>query len=110
MPTRVKSITGSISWPDGAGRKLIIEVQSQRESDYMERLLFGTAKVVENLVFGADYSRIAKVISISILYFNLGMGDDYVYHGTTEFRGCIPHRGGDLKNLRRCFPLNRSYP
>ncbi|MCP4697100.1 MAG: hypothetical protein GY862_09655, partial [Gammaproteobacteria bacterium] len=30
---------------------------------------------------------IVKVISISILYFNLGAGDDYVYYGATEFRG-----------------------
>nr|VFJ93903.1 MAG: conserved hypothetical protein (putative transposase or invertase) [Candidatus Kentron sp. H]VFJ94682.1 MAG: conserved hypothetical protein (putative transposase or invertase) [Candidatus Kentron sp. H]VFK01208.1 MAG: conserved hypothetical protein (putative transposase or invertase) [Candidatus Kentron sp. H] len=85
---------------DAKGRKLIIEVQNQHEGDYMERLLFGTAKViVENLPLGADYHRIAKVISISILYSNLGVGDDYVYYGTTEFRGL--HTGHPLEARRR---------
>lgn len=70
------------------GRKFIVEVQNQRETDYLERLLFGSAKViVENLGLGEAYRKIVKVISISILYFNLGAGDDYIYYGTTEFRG-----------------------
>jgi len=81
---------------DSLGRKLIIEVQNEREADYMERLLFGTAKVVvENLPLGAAYRQVVKVISISILYFNLGTGDDYVYKGVTEFLGL--HTGHPLK-------------
>ena len=68
---------------------------SQREADYLERLLFGTSKViVENLGLGEVYGNLVKVISISILYFNLGTGDDYVYYGTTEFRGL--HTGHPL--------------
>ena len=54
----------------------------------MEKLLFGTSKViVENLQLGETYDQIKKVISISILYFNLGLGKDYVYYGKTECRG-----------------------
>jgi len=92
---------------DKKGRKLIIEVQNQHEGDYMERLLFGTSKViVENLAAGEDYRQIAKVISISILYFNLGVGDDYVYYGTTEFFGI--HTGHPLKVQRSAKALQGS--
>jgi len=67
---------------------IIIEVQYEREFDYLQRILFGTSKVItEHLEESAPYSEIVKVISINILYFNLGDGDDYIYHGTTVFRG-----------------------
>lgn len=73
---------------DGEGRKIIIEIQNTREVDYLERIIFGTSKlVVENLKLGEPYTNIDKVISVSILYFNLGTGDDYLYHGKTELRG-----------------------
>jgi predicted transposase/invertase (TIGR01784 family) len=73
---------------DGNGQHVIIEIQNELESDYLERLLFGTSKViVENVKLGEPYTTIKKVISISILYFNLGRGDDYIYYGSTQFRG-----------------------
>jgi len=73
---------------DSQHRKIIIEIQNTRETDYLERVLYGTSKVmVENLKLGKRYKDINKVISVSILYFNLGIGDDYIYYGTTEFTG-----------------------
>jgi predicted transposase/invertase (TIGR01784 family) len=73
---------------DGRGRKIIIEIQNTRESDYLERIIYGTSKlIIENLELGEDYGKIEKVISVSILYFNLGDGNDYLYHGKTEMRG-----------------------
>jgi predicted transposase/invertase (TIGR01784 family) len=73
---------------DSKGQHLIIEIQNERESDYLERLLFGTSKViVENVKLGEPFKTIKKVISISILYFNLGRGDDYIYYGSTQFKG-----------------------
>ncbi|MCI5226854.1 MAG: Rpn family recombination-promoting nuclease/putative transposase [Candidatus Electrothrix sp. AX2] len=67
---------------------LIIEVQYEREFDYLQRILFGTSKVItEHLQKKEPYSKVAKVISINILYFDLGYGEDYIYHGTTSFRG-----------------------
>jgi len=85
---------------DSQGRYLIIEVQNQYESDYLHRLLFGTSKVIiDTLELGQPYSRIAKVISISILYFNLGSGDDYVYYGSTKFFGL--HTNQPLKLHKR---------
>ena len=67
---------------------LIIEVQHERELDYLQRVLFGAAKVItEHLREGEPYSAVVKVISVNILYFDLGQGSDYVYHGTTSFLG-----------------------
>ena len=73
---------------DSQGRRVLVEIQNERESDYIERMLFGTSKlVVESIESGQPYRDIPKVISIHILYFNLGQGTDYVYSGTTELRG-----------------------
>ena len=33
------------------------------------------------------YSKIRKIISISLVYFDLGQGEDYAYHGSTQFIG-----------------------
>lgn len=67
---------------------IIIEVQYDREFDYLQRILFGTSKVLtEYLNEGDPYSKVVKVISINILYFDLGHGKDYVYHGITSFQG-----------------------
>ena len=73
---------------DSENRKIYIEIQNTRESDYLESLLFATSKIIiENQKLGKDFSDVSKIISISILYFNLGTGDDYLYFGTTEFTG-----------------------
>ena len=71
---------------------IIIEVQYDRELDYLQRILFGASKVItEHLNEGDPYSKIVKVISVSIIYFDLGHGIDYVYHGTTSFTGLHKH-------------------
>ena len=71
-----------------AGELLIIEVQAEDQLDYLQRLLYGTSKVVvEYIKEGEAYQNVKKVISISLLYFSLGQGKDYVYHGTTQLRG-----------------------
>ncbi|MBF0181605.1 MAG: Rpn family recombination-promoting nuclease/putative transposase [Magnetococcales bacterium] len=67
---------------------ILIELQFEREHDYLQRLVYATSKTVtEHLDEGDAYSRVPKVIAISILYFDLGQGTDYIYHGTTSFRG-----------------------
>ena len=85
---------------DSRGRHLIVEIQNQYESDYLHRLLFGVSKVIiDTLRLGQPYREIAKVISISILYFTLGSGDDYVYYGSTKLFGI--HTGEPLKLRKR---------
>ena len=70
------------------GEIIIVEVQIGRESFFMPRILFGVSKsVTEQLKIGQNYQDIKKVYSISILYFDLGEGEDYAYHGTFTFRG-----------------------
>ena len=70
------------------GEHIIIEIQNTRELDYLMRMLFATSKVVtENLPIGGEYGDIKKIIAISIVYFDLGKGDDYVYIGQTKFLG-----------------------
>ncbi len=77
---------------DKNNRKIYIEIQNTRESDYLESLLYCTSKIiVDHQKLGEDFRDISKVISISIMYFNLGLGDDYIYYGTNEFYGLNTH-------------------
>jgi len=71
---------------------VVIEVQYDRELDYLQRILYGTSRVItEHLRESKPYADIVKVISVNILYFDLGQGEDYVYHGSTVFRGIHHH-------------------
>ena len=67
---------------------IIIEIQSSYEIDYFHRMAYGVSKSLsENLKLGQNYSEIKKVISINIVYFDLGQGQDYIYIGKTDFIG-----------------------
>ena len=71
---------------------MIVEVQNNEEYDYLQRILYGTSKtIVENIKKGQSYSLVKKVISISVVYFRIGQGEDYIYHGTTVFKGIHKH-------------------
>ncbi len=66
----------------------IIEVQNSRELSYFHRMLYGVSKAItEYIGLGKPYEDVRKVYSINIVYFELGQGKDYVYHGKTEFVG-----------------------
>ena len=67
---------------------IIIEIQSTYEIDYFHRMAYGVSKSIsENLKLGQKYSEIKKVISVNIVYFDLGQGEDYIYCGRTDFKG-----------------------
>ena len=73
---------------DSKGELILIEVQNNSEYAYFQRMLFGTSKLVtEYIERGDNYDKVRKVYSVNIVYFELGHGKDYVYHGKTEFRG-----------------------
>ena len=73
----------------------IFEIQTSTERDFFHRVLYGTSKaVVEQLAKGDKFGKLKKVYSIDIVYFELGVGNDYIYHGVTEFRGL--HKKDDL--------------
>ena len=79
------------------GELIIIEVQNSKEYDYFHRILFGTSKsITEHIDEGDAYAKIKKVISITIAYFDLGQGEDYLYHGINQFKGV---HSGDILNL-----------
>ena len=67
---------------------IIVEIQNTYEIDFFHRMIYGTSKAfIENISLGQPYSEIKKVISINIVYFDLGQGKDYVYKGKTNFEG-----------------------
>ena len=67
---------------------IIVEIQNNYEIDFFHRMAYGASKVLtENLSVGQAYSEVKKVISINIVYFDLGQGEDYVYKGATIFKG-----------------------
>ena len=77
--------------------KVIIEVQNNTETAYFQRMIFGTSKVLCDYINkGENYEHVSKVYSVNIVYFALGKGSDYVYHGKTEFRGI---HNGDILQL-----------
>ena len=81
---------------NGAGDIIIVEVQLTRELYYLERILYGVSKAItEHISLGSKYDQVKKVYSINILYFDIGRGSDYLYHGTTSFRGV--HTGDYLE-------------
>ena len=94
---------------------VIIEIQYSRELDYLQRMLYATSKVVtEHILQGYAYSKIKKVISINILYFDFGDGDDYIYKGTTNFEGIHTHTKLYLneiqKDLYKTNEIDKIYP
>ena len=100
---------------DQFDRNIIIEVQYEDEGDYFHRIAFGASKaLVESIEAGQEYGAIRRVISISILHFDLGQGLDYVYTGRNEFRG-MHHN--DLLNLSelqkesyKCLQVSDIFP
>ena len=78
------------------GEIIIVEIQLTRQLYYLERILFGVSKAItEHITLGSKYDSVKKVYSISILYFDLGRGSDYLYHGKTSFVGV--HTGDFLQ-------------
>ncbi len=94
---------------------IIIEVQYECEFDYLQRILFGTSKVVtEHINKKETYANVVKVISVNILYFDLGHGEDYVYHGVTFFKGLhkqdILQLSADQQKLYKRDKIHEIFP
>lgn len=78
------------------GEIILVEIQQTRELYYLQRILYGVAKTItEHIHLGDKYDQVKKVYSISILYFDLGRGADYLYHGQTTLIGV--HSGDQLQ-------------
>ena len=70
------------------GEDILVEIQNMTRLYYLERLFYGVPKAISELVNLNDTCKeVKKVYSISILYFDLGKGSDYVYVGQNNFVG-----------------------
>jgi hypothetical protein len=89
---------------DESGEIILIELQFTLEIDYFQRMLYGSSKTLsERMVQGDLYMEVRKVYSINIVYFDLGQGEDYVYHGKTHFRGLHTHDELQLSKKQQDF-------
>lgn len=94
---------------------IIIEVQYDYQASYFHRILYGTSKLLTEYVYmGMNYGEIKKIISVNIIYFDLGQGSDYIYKGTTNFIGL--HNKDELKlsdnqkELYKADAVNKIFP
>ena len=70
------------------GEDILVEIQNITRLCYQERIFYGVAKAItEHINLGNTYKEVKKVYSISILYFDLGKGSDYIYVGQNNFVG-----------------------
>jgi len=70
---------------DSKDREIIIEVQYDKESDYLKRVYYGTSKsALESMKVGRRYANVKKIISVSIVYWNL-LEQDYLIKGSMKF-------------------------
>ena len=92
------------------GDIILVEVQLTRQLYYLQRMLYGVSKAItEHIEIGNKYDKVKKVYSINILYFDLGQGSDYLYHGKTVFTGV--HTGDQLKvNTREADEIKMTVP
>ena len=92
------------------GDIIIVEVQLTRQLYFLQRMLYGVSKAItEHIEIGNLYDKVKKVYSINILYFDLGKGSDYLYHGKTVFTGVhtndlLEVNIKEAEELRMCVP------
>ena len=67
---------------DKKGDDIVIRIQNMRKLYYLERIRFGTPAFAKHI-----YQEVNKVYLVGILYFDLGKGNDYLYHGQNRFIG-----------------------
>ena len=98
-----------------SGEQLIIEVQYDHQVDYFQRMNYGSAKVIsENMASSDLYRDVKRVISVNIVYFDLGEGEDYLYYGRTVFEGVHRHDRLKLSERQRevyaCQEIGQLFP
>ena len=92
------------------GEIIIVEVQLTRQLYYLQRMLYGVSKAItERFLIANKHDKVKKVYFINILYFDLGQGSDYLYHGKTVFTGV--HTSDHLKaNTHEANEIKMSAP
>ncbi|MCS2893875.1 Rpn family recombination-promoting nuclease/putative transposase [Parabacteroides faecis] len=78
------------------GEIIIVEVQNIHEMPFRERVVYDATKgITEHISLDQSYYEAKKIYSISIFYFDIGKGNDYLYHGQNIFTGV--HTGDRLE-------------
>jgi len=87
---------------DQKGDLIIIEIQNSYAIDYFLRILYGISKTItEHMDLGDKWYKVKKVISVNVVYFDLGKGGDYIYKGTTKFHGIHNNESLQLTNAQK---------
>ena len=69
---------------DEGGTKYIIEIERNEKLTFFNKACFNTSRlVVDSISQSIDYSSIAKIFHVSILYFQIGDSNSSLYHGKT---------------------------
>ena len=91
---------------------MLIEIQYSKEPNYLKQTLYSFSKIIAE--FDKPNESFAKVISITLLYFDFGDGDDYIYKASTKFEGVhnnTPLRLNDKqKELYKAKSVEDIYP
>lgn len=88
--------------------RILIELQNTYEFHYYYQMLCGRPNTICEYINGNEIEPVHKVYSINIIYFDLGLGSDYVYHGKTDFKGM--HTGEHLGlTIPQQYALGRLY-
>jgi len=100
---------------DSKNDLVIIEIQNSEQVEYFKRILFGVSKTIcDFMQQGENYNKVKKIISVSILYFDIGHGKDYIYKGQTEFCGVHYHDTLELSTKQKAMygdtPVSKIFP
>ena len=89
---------------DSSGREIIIEVQHNKEPDYLERVYYGASKsLTDNMQGGYKYGRVKKIISVSIVYWPM-LEKSYLVKGEMCFRDLADdNRELQVKDRQKVF-------
>ena len=88
---------------DGGGREIIIEVQYDKESDYLKRVYYGTSKsAMENMKTGVRYAGVKKIISVSIVYLKL-LERDYLIKASMKFESLTGKKEINITDEQNIF-------
>ena len=88
---------------DSADKEIIIEVQHDPEPDYLERVYYGTSKsLVDDMKSGYRYKKVKKIISVSIVYWQL-LEKSYIVKGSMKFEDLTQNREMEVKEAKDIF-------
>lgn len=109
---RGKRIIADMVVEDMDGIQYIVEIERNEKYNFMHKACFSSSRcIVDSIGQGQDYSKIAKIIHISLLYFDIGGSS--LYHGKTIIRDMnkqeeiqlhLKQANGTIYHINHIFP------